>query len=100
MPIPEPELNLSVHPEVTPFFDEPTNTLSYVVRDPAGTACAVVDSVMNLDYPSGSISFEGADQIIEFIRGKWLTLEWVLETHVHADHLTGAQSCRCPVVKP
>ena len=43
--------------EVTPFFDEPTNTLTYVVKDPDSSACAVVDSVMDLDYPSGSISF-------------------------------------------
>lgn len=76
--------------DVTPFFDEPTNTLSYVVRDPQSRACAVVDSVMNLDYPSGSISFEGADAIIEYIRSNELELEWILETHVHADHLSAA----------
>jgi len=75
---------------VTPFFDEPTNTFSYVVADPASQSCAVIDSVMNLDYPSGTISFEGADQIIAFIQDKQLKLEWLLETHVHADHLSAA----------
>ncbi|MEP1471680.1 MAG: MBL fold metallo-hydrolase [Halieaceae bacterium] len=75
---------------VTPFFDEPTNTLSYVVKDPASNACAVVDSVMNLDYPSGTLSFEGADAIIAFIESSRLELQWILETHVHADHVSAA----------
>jgi glyoxylase-like metal-dependent hydrolase (beta-lactamase superfamily II) len=86
----EPTIDMSVKPEVTPFFDEPTNTLSYVVRDPGSRACAVVDSVMDLDYPSGSIHFAGADRIMEFIREQELELEWILETHVHADHLSAS----------
>lgn len=90
MPPTTPDLELSVRPEVTPFFDEATNTLSYVVKDPASTACAVVDSVLDLDYPSGSISLSGAGQIVRFIRDRGLTLEWILETHVHADHLSAA----------
>lgn len=76
--------------QVTPFFDEATNTLSYVVMDPASKACAVVDCVMNLDYPSGSISFTGARQIIDYIQDNQLQLQWILETHVHADHLSAA----------
>jgi glyoxylase-like metal-dependent hydrolase (beta-lactamase superfamily II) len=86
----QPRIEVGTQPEVTTFFDEPTNTLSYVVRDPASNACAVIDSVMNLDYPSGSISFTGADQIIAFITEQKLKLEWILETHVHADHLSAA----------
>ena len=83
-------IDVDVRPEVTPFFDEPTNTLSYVVRDPASPACAVVDSVLDLDYPSGTITFDGADRIIRFIREHQLELQWILETHVHADHLSAA----------
>lgn len=85
---------VAVTPQVTPFFDEDTNTLSYVVKDPASKACAVVDSVMNLDYPSGSISFGSANQIIDYIRENKLELEWILETHVHADHLSAAPYIR------
>ncbi len=81
-------------PDVTPFFDEATNTLSYVVKDPSSRACAVVDSVMDIDYPSGSITFGGADQIIQYIRANGLELEWILETHVHADHLSAAPYIR------
>lgn len=88
--IAQSNIDITVQPEVTPFFDEPTNTLSYVVRDPGSKACAVVDSVMDLDYPSGSITFGGADQIIDYIRTHQLELQWILETHVHADHLSAA----------
>ncbi|RYH05061.1 MAG: MBL fold metallo-hydrolase [Alphaproteobacteria bacterium] len=80
----------TVHPEVLPFFDAPTNTISYVVRDPNSTACAVVDSVMDIDYAAGRIAYEGADAIIAAIRKRGWTLEWLIETHVHADHLSAA----------
>ncbi|MEE4278579.1 MAG: MBL fold metallo-hydrolase [Halieaceae bacterium] len=76
--------------EVTHFFDKPTNTLSYVVKDPGSQSCAIVDSVLNLDYPSGTVSYEGADAIIEHVRTQGLNVEWILETHVHADHLSAA----------
>ncbi len=83
-------VDLSMKPEVTAFFDAPTNTISYVVKDPASTACAVIDSVMDIDYAAGRISHAAADAIIAHIRTQGLTLEWLIETHVHADHLSAA----------
>jgi len=83
-------LDLSVRPELTAFFDPATNTISYVVRDPGSTACAVVDSVMDIDLAAGRISGNNADKIIAFIEAHGLTLEWQIETHVHADHLSAA----------
>lgn len=82
--------DLTVKPEVTPFFDPATNTISYVVKDPGSDACAVVDSVMDIDYAAGRISYESADAIIAFVRDRGLKVEWLIETHVHADHLSGA----------
>lgn len=78
------------NPIVTAFFDEPTYTVSYVVTDPETKACAVVDSVLDFDPASGRTNTESADEIIEFIKKNELTVEWILETHVHADHLSAA----------
>ncbi len=75
-------------PVVQPFFHEPTNTFSYVVRDPASRACAIIDPVLDFDYPSGRTSVQSADQILAYVRREGLTVEWLLETHVHADHLS------------
>ncbi|EAV43443.1 beta-lactamase-like protein [Stappia aggregata IAM 12614] len=83
-------VDMGVKPEVTPFFDPATNTISYVVKDPASNACAVVDSVMDIDYAAGRITYDHADQIIAYIHEKDLKLEWLIETHVHADHLSAA----------
>ena len=83
-------VDLSVKPEVTAFFDAPTNTISYVVKDPNSNACAVVDSVMDIDYAAGRITYDSADAIIAHIRDCGLKLEWLIETHVHADHLSAA----------
>lgn len=77
-------------PIVQHFFDEPTNTFSYVVRDPASQACAILDSVLDFDYASGTTDVRSADEIIEYIQANDLKVEWVLETHVHADHLSAA----------
>jgi len=82
--------DLSIHPEVTAFFDAPTNTISYVVKDPDSNACAVIDSVMDIDYAAGRITYDGADAIIRHIEEHQLKLEWLIETHVHADHLSAA----------
>ena len=83
-------VDFSVKPEVTPFFDNLTNTVSYVVKDPGSNACAVIDSVMDIDYAAGRIAYKSADNIIAFITQHSLKLEWLIETHVHADHLSGA----------
>jgi glyoxylase-like metal-dependent hydrolase (beta-lactamase superfamily II) len=85
-----PETDLSVKPEVTAFFDDETNTISYVVKDPASTACAIVDSVMDIDYAAGRIAYAHADAMIAFVKEHGLTCEWLIETHVHADHLSAA----------
>jgi glyoxylase-like metal-dependent hydrolase (beta-lactamase superfamily II) len=77
-------------PLVSPFFDEATNTFSYLVVDPDSRQCAVIDSVMNFDQASGTVSFTGADRIIAAIKQQQLELAWILETHVHADHLSAA----------
>ena len=82
--------DMSQAPEVTAFFDEASNTFSYVVKDPESAACAVIDSVLDLDYAAGRIAFDGADEIIAHIRDKGLELQWLIETHVHADHLSAA----------
>ncbi len=81
---------MDVRPEVTAFFDEATNTISYVVKDPGSTACAIVDSVMDIDYAAGRITHDHADRIAAHIEGAGLTLDWIIETHVHADHLSAA----------
>ncbi|PCF94196.1 MBL fold metallo-hydrolase [Vreelandella nigrificans] len=77
-------------PIVTHFFDEMSNTFSYVVQDPDSNACAIVDSVLDFDYAAGRTGVCSADKIIGFIRENDLVVEWILETHVHADHLSAA----------
>ncbi|WP_424974178.1 MBL fold metallo-hydrolase [Dinoroseobacter sp. S124A] len=84
------EIDLTIRPEVTPFFDPQSNTFSYVVREPHGSACAIIDPVMEFDPAAGRLTYDSADQMIGFIRENGLTLEWIIETHVHADHLSGA----------
>jgi len=83
-------VNMDVKPEVTAFFDPATWTISYVVKDPASNKCAIVDSVMDIDYAAGRITYESADELIKFVQDNGLEVEWLLETHVHADHLSAA----------
>jgi glyoxylase-like metal-dependent hydrolase (beta-lactamase superfamily II) len=77
-------------PNVTAFFDEATNTVSYVVRDPQSNACAIVDSVLDFDHASGRTDTTSADAIVAHVQGNDLNVAWILETHVHADHLSAA----------
>ncbi len=83
-------VDMSLTPDVEAFFDEATNTISYVVKDPNSSACAIIDSVMDIDYAAGRITYEHADQMIAYIRDNGLDLEWLIESHVHADHLSAA----------
>ena len=83
-------VNMDITPDVEAFFDEPTNTISYIVKDPTSNSCAIIDSVMDLDYAAGRITHVSADLMIKRIKERGLTLEWIIETHVHADHLSAA----------
>ena len=79
-----------MHAPTQAFFDIATNTISYVVKDPAGTSCAVIDSVLDFDYASGQTDTKAADQLIKWVRAEGLDVKWILETHAHADHLSAA----------
>ncbi|MEL6960888.1 MAG: MBL fold metallo-hydrolase [Pseudomonadota bacterium] len=83
-------VNTAIQPEVRGFFDDATNTISYIVKDPNSNHCAVIDSVMDIDYAAGRITFDHADELIRQIEQDGLTLDWIIETHVHADHLSAA----------
>ena len=85
-----PNVSLDKRPDVSAFFDAQSNTISYVIKDPDSTSCAIIDAVMQFDYAAGRLSYESADEIIDFITSNGLHLEWIIETHVHADHLSGA----------
>ena len=77
-------------PLVEPFFDPATFTYSYVVSDSATDECAIIDSVLDYDPASGRTSFASADRLIDHVRARGLRVSWILETHVHADHLSAA----------
>ncbi|WP_300548527.1 MBL fold metallo-hydrolase [Roseovarius sp.] len=83
-------VDMTVTPEVSAHFDEDTNTISYIVKDPSSNHCAIVDSVMDIDYAAGRITYDHADALIAEIQNRGLTLDWIIETHVHADHLSAA----------
>ncbi len=80
----------NITPEVTGYFDKKTNTISYIVKDPTSGSCALVDSVLDFDMSSGRTEFEQADRLLKKVEEQELTVEWILETHVHADHLSAA----------
>jgi len=83
-------VNMAQKPEVKAFFDEATNTISYVVKDTTSNACAIIDSVMDIDMAAGAITYDHADMMIAYILKNKLDLQWIIETHVHADHLSAA----------
>lgn len=83
-------MNAGQHPDVAGFFDKATNTVSYIVADPATGRCAVLDTVLGFDPVSGHTDKGPADAVIAEVRRRGLVVEWVLETHVHADHLSAA----------
>ena len=82
--------DMSVKPDVSAHFDEQTNTITYIVKDPSSNHCAIIDSVMDIDYAAGRITYEAADRLIAEIQTRGLTVDWIIETHVHADHLSAA----------
>ena len=82
---------MTQHPQVQHFFDEQTNTFSYVVADPISGKCAIIDSVLDYDAASATTKTTNADLIVNYIQENSLSVEWILETHVHADHLTASQ---------
>lgn len=84
------KVDMTITPEVQAFFDETTNTISYIVKDPTSPSAAIIDSVMDIDYAAGRITFDHADALIRQIEAQGLKLEWIIETHVHADHLSAA----------
>jgi len=77
-------------PVVKTFFDEPTFTFSYVVSDPETKHCAIIDSVLDFDYAAGKTDTASADQIVAYVQSEALTVDWIIETHVHADHISAA----------
>ena len=76
--------------DVTAFFDNDTNTISYIVKDTDSAHCAIIDSVLDFDYSSGRITYNHADNMIQHVKEHGLILDWIIETHVHADHLSAA----------
>jgi glyoxylase-like metal-dependent hydrolase (beta-lactamase superfamily II) len=84
------EIDHTQTPDVHAFFDEPTNTVTYVLKDPTSASCAIIDSVLDIDYAAGRISYGSADSVIAFVKQRALAVEWHIETHVHADHLSAA----------
>jgi glyoxylase-like metal-dependent hydrolase (beta-lactamase superfamily II) len=83
-------MNAASKPVVRAFFDEPTNTVSYLVADPSTKRAAVVDPVLDFDHRTGKASTKSADAIMQAAEAAGLTIDWILETHAHADHLSGA----------
>lgn len=80
----------ALRPSIAGFFDEATNTVSYVVHDPATSEAAIIDSVLDYEASSGRTSFASAERIIEYVTSSNLKVTWLIETHAHADHISAA----------
>jgi glyoxylase-like metal-dependent hydrolase (beta-lactamase superfamily II) len=96
----QPQINFifrprkNMQPNIEAFFDPVTGTVSYVVFDESGGSCAIIDPVLDYEARSGRTRTSSADKLINFIRTQRLKVEWILDTHVHADHLTSAHYLR------
>ena len=83
-------VNMQIVPDVTAFLEEVTGTICYLVRDPSSKHCAIIDSVLDFDFSAARTSYKHADRVIAAVEAQGLTLDWIIETHVHADHLSAA----------
>ncbi|MGN0932762.1 MAG: MBL fold metallo-hydrolase, partial [Falsigemmobacter intermedius] len=81
---------MSQKPEVTGFFDKRTSSVQYVVADPATRLCAIIDPVLDFDEKSGQTATVNADAILQFVQDQGLRVQWILDTHPHADHFSAA----------
>jgi glyoxylase-like metal-dependent hydrolase (beta-lactamase superfamily II) len=93
-------MNTAPKPEVTGFFDKRTFSIQYVVADPVTKKCAIVDPVLDFDEKSGATATRNADRILEFVRDQGLTVEWILDTHPHADHLSAERYLKAKTGAP
>lgn len=85
---------MSTVPDIQAFFDQPTNTVSYLVSDPGARSAAIIDPVLDYDHHSGRVSVQSADAMLDAAAARGLRVEWILETHAHADHLSAAPYLR------
>src|SRR5580704_6747831 len=83
-------VSLSIRPEVRGFFDARTDSVQYVVSDPTSPRCAIIDPVLDFDEKSGSTATRSADAILDYVRRRGFTIDWILDTHPHADHFSAA----------
>lgn len=86
-----------MQPQIEAFFDPVTSTISYIVFDEPGGACAIIDPVLDYNYRSGRTSAQSIEKLLGFVKGRRLTVEWILETHIHADHLSSAHYLKSSV---